>query len=259
VATVHVEIGPYSFSGEDVRRTLQHADDLLAHPADAGPDRSHRRPRVASLLSGHDPLHDDVASLAPVLEAVWGEILSARDDLDELLPASQRGIVRQLSTSGGGLPKLAVERAEVGFRGLIGDTQKTRRHHGRPFQALCLWSVEVVDALAAEGHLIAAGSAGENITISGLDWPTLFPGVRIEIGEVLCEVTSYAVPCSQNRPWFSDGDVSRIHHDNGDLSRLYATVLRPGLVATGDTVLLEPQPTERRDQSNVRVNDPSEP
>jgi hypothetical protein len=240
VSIVHVDVGPYTFSGEDVRRTLQHADDLLAEPSDAGAGREARRQRVASLLDGHDPLYDDIASLAPVLDAVWAEILSARDDLGGWLPASQRGVVRQLSTSGGGLPKFAVERAEVGFRGVFGDTQRTRRHHGRPFQALCLWSTEVIGALVADGHPIAAGSAGENVTIAGLDWPTLFPGVRLQIGEVLCEVSSYAVPCSQNRPWFSDGDVSRIHHDNGDLSRLYATVVRPGAVATGDMVLLEP-------------------
>ena len=235
-----MHVGPYTFSGEDVRRTLLHADDLLARPADAGAARAARRQRVASLLEGHHPLGDDIDVLAPVLEAVWAEILAARDDLGDLLPAQQRAAVHQLSTSGGGLPKLAVDRAEVGFRGVIGDTQKTRRHHGRPFQALCLWSTEVIASLAAGGHPIAAGSAGENVTISGLDWPTLFPGVRLEIGEVLCEVSSYAVPCSQNRRWFSDGDVSRIHHDNGDLSRLYATVLRPGAIATGDIVLLEP-------------------
>jgi hypothetical protein len=237
---VHVEVGPYTFSGEDVRRTLHHADDLLAHPTDASAARAERRRRVASLLAGHDPLHDDVASLATVLDAVWAEILAARDDLDGLLPAQQRGVVHQLSSSDGGLPKLAIERAEVGFRGVIGDTQKTRRHHGRPFQALCLWSTEVIASLAGEGHPIAAGSAGENVTTSGLDWPTLFPGVRLQIGGVLCEVSSYAVPCAQNRRWFIDGDVSRIHHDNGELSRLYATVVRPGVVSSGDDVLLEP-------------------
>jgi MOSC domain-containing protein YiiM len=240
VTHVHVDVGPYTFSGEDVRRTLLHADDLLAHPADAGAARTARRHRVASLLEGHDPLGDDTDVLAPVLEAVWAEIMAARDDLGALLPTQQHAVVHQLSTSGGGLPKVAVDSVEAGFRGVIGDTQKTRRHHGRPFQALCLWSTDVIDALAAEGHSIAPGSAGENVTISGLDWPTLFPGVRLEIGGVLCEVSSYAVPCSQNRRWFSDGDVSRIHHDNGDLSRLYATVLRPGSIATGDLVLLEP-------------------
>ena len=237
---MHVEVGPYTFIGEDVRRTLHHADDLLAEPADAGPARTKRRRRVAALLDGHDPLHDEIDSLTPVLDAVWVEILSARDDLTGRLPTPQRGAVHQLSTSDGGLPKLAIDRVDVGFRGVLGDTQKTRRHHGRPFQALCLWSLEVIESLAGAGHPIAAGSAGENITITGLDWPTLFPGVRLRIGDVVCDVSSYAVPCSQNRRWFSDRDVSRIHHDNGELSRLYATVLRPGVIETGDEVVLEP-------------------
>ncbi len=40
--------------------------------------------------------------------------------------------------------------------------------------------------------------------------------------------------------WFSDRDFTRIHHSRGPISRVYATVLEPGTVTTGDRVVLEP-------------------
>ena len=70
----------------------------------------------------------------------------------------------------------------------VGDDHRTRRrgltgkhdrlHHGRPLQAVCLWSQDVIDALRDEGHPIRAGAAGENLTVSGIDWDTIRPGVR---------------------------------------------------------------------------------
>ena len=95
-------------------------------------------------------------------------------------------------------PKRAVKVAEVGDRGLVGDRQADRRNHGRPLQALCLWSTEVIEALQAEGHPIEPGAAGENMTISGIDWPTLRTGVQLLIGDVLAEVSAYATPCAKN-------------------------------------------------------------
>jgi MOSC domain-containing protein YiiM len=72
-----------------------------------------------------------------------------------------------LSRSDGGVPKHSTDHVTVGFRGVDGDRQATRAHHGSPWQALCLWSREVIDALVAEGHPIAPGAAGENVTIAG--------------------------------------------------------------------------------------------
>ncbi len=82
----------------------------------------------------------------------------------------QLGEVSHLAVSGGGVPKRGVDRIEVGWSGADGDVQTDRRHHGRPFQALSLWSEEVIAALRAEGHPIEAGLAGENVTVTGVDW-----------------------------------------------------------------------------------------
>ncbi len=154
---------------------------------------------------------------------------------------TQRGAVMGLHVSDGGVPKQPVEAAEVGRRGLVGDRQASRKHHGRPLQALCLWSSDVIDALRAEGHPIAPGLAGENVTISGIDWPTIRPGAQLRIGEVLAELSAWATPCSKNADWFADRDFGRMDHDrHPGWSRIYAWVRQPGTIRAGDVVVVEP-------------------
>jgi MOSC domain-containing protein YiiM len=153
---------------------------------------------------------------------------------------SHRGTVAQISRSDGGVPKTAVDVAEVGLRGLLGDRQATRKHHGRPFQALCLWSADVIDELRAEGHPILPGAAGENLTVAGLDWASLRGGTRLLVGDVLCEISGWATPCRKIDQWFT-GRSDRIDHErHPGWSRAYAWVLEPGTVRVGDAVLVEP-------------------
>ena len=98
----------------------------------------------------------------------------------------------------------------------------------------------MIDALAAEGHPIVAGAAGENLTLTGIDWSTLRPGVQLLIGQVLCETSAWAVPCRKNDQWFT-GRSDRIDHDrHPGWSRIYAWVVEPGTVTTGDPVVVEP-------------------
>jgi MOSC domain-containing protein YiiM len=123
---------------------------------------------------------------------------------------------------------------------MAGDRQATRVHHGRPWQALCIWSSEVIDDFRRAGHPLAPGLAGENITICGLPWPEVRAGVRLRVGGVLCEVSAYALPCKSNTRWFIDGDYTVMHHELGPVSRVYATVLEPGVITTGDPAILEP-------------------
>ena len=156
------------------------------------------------------------------------------------LPPTATGELVQINLSDGGVPKRPVASAAIGFGGVAGDRQRSRKHHGRPWQALCLWSADVVDGFAAEGHPIFYGACGENLSIRGLPWAEVRPGVRVRIGEVLAEASLYSLPCANNAPWFSDRDFNRIHHERGPVSRMYATVLEPGEVTTGDDVVLEP-------------------
>lgn len=156
------------------------------------------------------------------------------------LPARTTGEIVRVNTSAGGIPKMAVPSARVDGGGLVGDRQLTRVHHGRPWQALCLWSAEVVDALAAEGHPIAYGSAGENLTLRGIPWEHVRTGVQLRLGTALAECTLFALPCKKNAGFFLNGEFQRMHHDRGPWSRMYARVLEPGEVRPGDVAILEP-------------------
>ncbi len=154
---------------------------------------------------------------------------------------SQHGRVVQLNVSGGGVPKTPVPAGRIDDDGLSGDRQGERRIHGRPYQALSLWSAEVIEALRAEGHGVYPGAAGENVTLAGIDWPTIRPGVRVQVGEALVEVSGYATPCAKNTRWFVDGAIDRIdQRRHPGWSRAYAWVLRSGAVAPGDAALVEP-------------------
>ena len=153
----------------------------------------------------------------------------------------QTGLVAQVNSSDGGVPKRAVDGGRISRRGLEGDRQADRKHHGRPFQALCLWSTDVIAELAAAGHPIAAGCAGENVTLAGLDWSSMRPGTRIRIGSALIEVSSPAVPCANQAQWFADRDFSRLSHDRfPGWTRWYAWVREEGDVRTGDVVTVQP-------------------
>lgn len=153
----------------------------------------------------------------------------------------RHGAVAALHVSDGGVPKTAVARALCSRRGLDGDRQADRENHGSPLQALCLWSAEVIEALQAEGHPIGFGSAGENLTVRGLEWARVAPGQRWNVGPLRIETTAWATPCRDNARWFAGGDFRRMSHPlHPGWSRIYARVVRTGAVSVGDPIVLEP-------------------
>lgn len=148
------------------------------------------------------------------------------------------GRIVQINVSQGGVPKLPVAVAQVTVQGVEGDRQANLKVHGGDDRAVCLWSMEVIETLQGEGHPIAPGSAGENITLTGLDWVTLVPGKQLRLGaDLQIEIIDYAAPCRKNMKWFADRRFSRIsqRHYPGS-SRLYARVLAPGMIRPGDGV-----------------------
>jgi MOSC domain-containing protein YiiM len=156
----------------------------------------------------------------------------------ELESCEMRGRIFQLNTSNGGAPKTSVREAVLTMTGLIGDRQAKADIHGGPERALCLYSLERILELQAEGNPIFPGSVGENLTISGLQWEQLVPGVTLAAGdEVLIQISSYTNPCKAISGSFFDGQFSRISQKlrPGD-SRLCARVLRPGRLAVGQRV-----------------------
>ncbi len=149
-----------------------------------------------------------------------------------------KAIIAQVNVSGGGVPKKPVKQAVVGELGIAGDYQANSRSHGGVERALCLYAEEVIAAVRAEGHPIAPGTAGENITTRGLDWSLVQPGARFRLGgEVVIEITRFTTPCKTIRGSFEGGDFNRIHHRlHPGWSRAYARVLQGGVIQPGDAV-----------------------
>ena len=152
-------------------------------------------------------------------------------------PGGVVGRVAQISVSRGGVPKAPVGAATLSSSGVEGDRQRNRRIHGGPDRAVCLYSLELIEALQREGHPITPGSTGENVTVSGLHWDSIEPGVRLRVGEALLEVASFTVPCKTIRASFADSRFERISQKtNPGWSRVYARVLVAGAARTGDAV-----------------------
>jgi MOSC domain-containing protein YiiM len=157
-----------------------------------------------------------------------------------MTPREGRGRVTGLQRSAGGVPKLPVAHAIVRATGMDGDKQRDRRFHGGPDRALCLYSQERIDALVAEGHPVRAGVLGDNVTIFGLPWEEVRPGVRLRIGAVEAEVTAFASPCQKIAGGFLDGEFTRVGQKlNPGWSRVYVRVLSEGAIAVGDPVELD--------------------
>ena len=153
------------------------------------------------------------------------------------------GSVVSVNVSDGGVPKLPVNEALITAHGLSGDRQRNRRHHGGPDRAVCLLAIESIETLRAQGHPIFPGSTGENITVQGLDWAEMAPGVRLVVGSAELELTAFAEPCKTIRKSFVDNNITMLSNgSNPGHSRVYAKVLKEGKVAPGDPVELIASP-----------------
>jgi MOSC domain-containing protein YiiM len=138
----------------------------------------------------------------------------------------------QLSTSGGGMPKLAVEEARVTRDGVGDDWQFNRKYHGGCDRAVCLYSTELYDWLAEQHNVrLGPGSVGENFTTTGVDLQCLKPGDRLRVGGCLIEITKVRVPCNSLNQW----DPRLLEIIEGH-SGWMARVIEPAIVRSGDVI-----------------------
>jgi MOSC domain-containing protein YiiM len=141
-----------------------------------------------------------------------------------------------------GIDKRAVpERVRVGGLGLEGDHIMSRKHHGGPDQAVYLYSLDDYAAFAAvlteagRGQVPAPSSFGENLTVQGLESAAVRIGTRLEIGDVLLEVTAPRIPCATFAAHMGDAGFVKVFRQMRRPG-LYARVLKTGLVGAGDTL-----------------------
>jgi MOSC domain-containing protein YiiM/ribosomal protein S18 acetylase RimI-like enzyme len=151
--------------------------------------------------------------------------------------------VLQVNLSPGGVPKLPVAAARVGRDGLDGDAHHHDAVHGGPHRAVCLFAIEAIERVRADGHPgVGPGSVGENLTTEGIELALLPVGTRLAIGDdVVFEIAGPANPCDVIKGAFAAGKSGRISillHPSD--SRMYARVERDGVVRPGDPIRVLP-------------------
>jgi MOSC domain-containing protein YiiM len=147
------------------------------------------------------------------------------------------GRLVSINRSNGGVPKHPVTECRVTEAGLEGDRQRDLHFHGGPSRAVCLYPLESIEALQREGHPIAPGTIGENLTLSGIDWSLMVPEAHLQVGEVELQLTKFAAPCTNIAGSFRDRDFSRVAQKlNPGWSRICARVVSGGIVRVGDPV-----------------------
>ena len=154
------------------------------------------------------------------------------------------GRVASINISRGGVPKKRLTVAQLSQSGVVGDAQNDTKNHGGPERAVCVYSLERIRELQDEGHPIDIGTAGENLTLEGIDWRLVVPGSRLQVGDdVLLEVAAFTNPCKTIKHSFVDGRFVRIAEKlYPGWSRVYARVLSEGQIRCGDRVELSSPP-----------------
>ena len=159
--------------------------------------------------------------------------------------SGSRGQIASINVSHpGGVPKRPIDRTVITTRGLVGDGQRTKEPvHGGPEKAVCLFGVEQIRRVNADGHHLYPGAIGENLTVSGLDLGGLASGDRLRIGDPasgpIIQLSDPAAPCKNIAGSFEDWRIARVSHKvRPEDSRWYARVLREGPVVSGDPIEL---------------------
>jgi MOSC domain-containing protein YiiM len=127
--------------------------------------------------------------------------------------------------------------------GLVGDDVCDGRHHGGDDQAVYAYAREDLDRWATLlGRPLANGVFGENLTTVGVDVTGAVIGERWLIGdEVVGEVSVPRVPCGVFRTWMGERQwVKRFAAEGAPGA--YLRVLTPGLVRSGDPIVITHRP-----------------
>lgn len=141
---------------------------------------------------------------------------------------SGRATVISINISSGGVPKLPVESVYIREQGLEGDGHNHEKHY-RLTQAVCLQDAEQLDRLTAMGYPLGPGTAGENLTVRGLNVNHLPIGTLLEFtGGVVLEITRERPTC-----YVMDQIHPQLKEDATGCHGMYAKVLSSGQLAVG--------------------------
>src|SRR4029078_4093917 len=93
-----------------------------------------------------------------------------------------------------GIPKQPQQSVRALRTGLLGDGRNHAKHI-RPDRALSIWDYELLKKLVSEGFALTPGTAGENLTVVGLNVQQMMPGTLLRIGNVVIRLQQQRNPC----------------------------------------------------------------
>jgi MOSC domain-containing protein YiiM len=125
-----------------------------------------------------------------------------------------------------------MEAVQIHTLGLEGDVISDKKSHGGPDQAIYVYTSDDYAWWETElGRALEPGTFGDNLTISGIESASLNIGDRLNVGEVVLEVTAPRTPCVTLAVRMADPTF---------VKRFRNAVIIPGRVRAGDLVSLTP-------------------
>jgi len=122
--------------------------------------------------------------------------------------------------------------------GIEGDTIVDQNVHGGLDQAVYIYSKEDYEWWSQQiGKAIAPGTFGENLTISGFDVDDFVVGDRLQINNVLLEISAPRTPCFKLAAVMNDATFGR-QFAKAAKPGAYARVLTEGDLEIGNTITL---------------------
>ena len=139
-----------------------------------------------------------------------------------------------------GLPKIPVDKAEVTFSGIVGDYNRFRstKKKNDPEMGLMLLTSDIIHELNSEGWPIQPGDLGENITLTDMDYRSLAPRQKYEVGSIQIEISFICDPCSnlQVLPYVGKKKIKGFIKTLLGRRGWYAKVLKAGTIHKGDII-----------------------
>jgi MOSC domain-containing protein YiiM len=152
----------------------------------------------------------------------------------------ERTLKRNHKTHRTGIYKEPVEGpVQINTLGLAGDVVKDSKNHGGVDQAVYVYGEADYTWWEKElGRELPPGTFGENLTISDLESTGFQAGDRLEIGEVVLEVTAPRIPCGTLAARMGDPQFIKKFR-RAERPGLYCRVILPGQVRAGQSVTVQ--------------------
>lgn len=133
----------------------------------------------------------------------------------------------------------------VDAHGLVGDSILNRKHHGGPDQAIYLEGSLTLNWWQEQlGTALEPGTFGENLVIDGLDNRDLAVGDRLQIGDILLEISAPRIPCATFSARMQDSRFAK-RYTQAARPGAYCRVLQGGWVQTEMDVFHAPFAQDR--------------